>query len=75
MVTIRPIDKENPSPCYIQLKESLSAKVERGELKPGEQLPSEPELCQVFDASRRVIRQALQEMAYEGLVARKDCTS
>jgi len=71
MVTFRPIDKENPIPYYIQLKESLSEKIERGEWKPGEQLPSEPELCQVFDVSRTVIRQALQEMAYEGLVVRK----
>jgi GntR family transcriptional regulator len=71
MSSVRPIDKENPIPYYIQLKQSLSEKIERGEWKPGEQLPSEPELCQVFDVSRTVIRQALQEMAYEGLVVRK----
>lgn len=71
MLNIRPIDKENPIPYYIQLKESLSEKIERGEWKPGAQLPSEPELCQVFDVSRTVIRQALQAMTYEGLVVRK----
>lgn len=70
-VSIRPIDKENPIPYYIQLKESLSETIERGEWKPGEQLPSEPELCQVFDVSRTVVRQALQAMTYEGLVVRK----
>jgi GntR family transcriptional regulator len=65
------VDKDNPIPYYLQLKESLSEKIERGEWKPGEQLPSESELCQVLDVSRTVTRQALQEMEYAGLIVRK----
>jgi GntR family transcriptional regulator len=71
MLNIRPIDKGNPIPYYIQLKESLTEKIERGEWKPGQQLPSEPDLCQVCDVSRTVVRQALQELAYAGLIVRR----
>jgi len=55
----------------VQVKDILRERIERGEWKPGDQLPSEPELCQMFDVSRIVIRQALKEMTYEGLVVRR----
>jgi GntR family transcriptional regulator len=65
------IDKENPIPYYVQLKDALREKIERGEWKPGDQLPGELELGQMFDVSRTVIRQALQELTSEGLIVRK----
>ena len=51
MSSVRPIDKENPIPYYVQLKQSPSEKIEPGEWHPGERLPSEPSLCQVFDVT------------------------
>ncbi len=65
------IDHNNPIPYYVQVKDVLCRRIERGEWKPGEQLPSEAELCRLFDVSRIVIRQALREMMYEGLVTRR----
>ena len=66
-----PVDHNSPIPFYVQVKEALRERIERGEWKPGDQLPSEPEFCRMFDVSRIVIRQALKEMSYEGLVVRK----
>lgn len=63
-----PVDHNSPIPFYVQVKEALRERIERGEWKPGDQLPSETEFCRVFDVSRIVIRQALKEMSYEGLV-------
>jgi GntR family transcriptional regulator len=55
----------------VQLKEALTEGIRSGRWKPGERLPSEPELCQSFDVSRTVVRQALQDLVYEGVVVRE----
>jgi GntR family transcriptional regulator len=66
-----PIDRQSPIPFYIQLKEVIREKIERGEWKPGDQIPGETELGEMFDVSRTVIRQALQELTYAGLINRE----
>jgi len=66
-----PINRNSPIPYYVQVKEALRERIERGEWRPGDQLPSEAEFCCTFDVSRIVIRQALKEMTYEGLVVRR----
>jgi ABC-type glycerol-3-phosphate transport system substrate-binding protein len=38
---------------------------------PGERLPSEVELCQLYQASRTTVRQALSTLAQDGLVLRR----
>jgi GntR family transcriptional regulator len=65
------INRDSPLPYYLQLKNALIAQIESGHWQPGDQLPSEPELCQHFGVSRTVVRQSLKEMAYEGMVLRE----
>lgn len=65
------VDKHNPIPYYVQLKEALRERIRRGDWKPGDRLPGEMELCQTFDVSRTVIRQAFQELTSEGLIVRR----
>ncbi len=65
------IDFDSPIAYYVQLKEVLEAKIESDEWEPGDKLPSESELCDAFEVSRTVVRQALQEMEYEGLIYRR----
>jgi GntR family transcriptional regulator len=65
------IDRSSALPYYVQLKERLMDGIHSGRWQPGERLPSELELCDSFDVSRTVVRQALQELAYEGLVVRE----
>jgi len=50
-----------------QLKEAIS----RGELKPGDKLPSERELAAEFNVSRVTVRQALTVLETLGLIVRK----
>ncbi len=64
------VDHASPVPYYAQIKEILRAHIEHGDWKPGDQLPGEPELCIMFNVSRTVIRQALTELTYEGLIVR-----
>ncbi|MHB0874692.1 MAG: GntR family transcriptional regulator [Anaerolineae bacterium] len=68
---LSPIQQNSPIPYYAQIKEALRQSIETGEWKPGDQLASEPDLCRTFGVSRIVIRQALNEMAYEGVVVRR----
>lgn len=65
------IDHNSPIPYYRQVKEVLRSYIDQGTWLPGSQIPGEPELCRIFDVSRTVIRQALTEMEYEGLIVRR----
>jgi GntR family transcriptional regulator len=62
------LDKDSPIPLYIQFKEYLLDRIERGEFEPGQRLPSEREFCDQFGVSRITIRQALNELMRDGLI-------
>jgi GntR family transcriptional regulator len=65
------INHESPIPYYIQLKEALEARIADGEWKPGDRLPSEQDLCAVYEVSRTVVRQTLLEMENKGLIVKR----
>ena len=65
------VDLSSPIPYYLQLIEALKQKIERSDWKPGDQLPSEPDLCVIYRVSRTVVRQALGELELEGLILRR----
>lgn len=65
------IQKDSPLPLYFQLKELLRQEIESGHWQPGQKIPTEAELCEVFDISRSVVRQALKELEYQGLLYRE----
>lgn len=54
---------------YIQIADHVRGLVARS--KPGDRLPSDAELCEMFDVSRMTARQAMQLVATDGLVERK----
>jgi GntR family transcriptional regulator len=64
------IDRSSPIPYYVQLKDSLRNAIEGGIWQPGEQIPGEADLCQLFDVSRTVVRHALSDLVYEGHITR-----
>jgi GntR family transcriptional regulator len=66
-----PVDRSSPLPYYVHVRDALRERIERAVWKPGDQLPAEPDLCTAFDVSRTVVRQALQELTYAGLVVRE----
>ena len=39
-----------------------------GELRPGDQLPTEPELCKKYDAGRNSVREAIKQLQAYGVV-------
>lgn len=48
---------------------ALRDDIEAGKLAPGDQLQSEQELARRFDVSRPVIREAISQLKYDGLVS------
>lgn len=65
------VDRDSFIPYYVQVKEVIVDRIKSDEWKVGHQLPGEPQLCKLFDVSRTVIRQALNELVIEGLVVRR----
>jgi len=58
-------------PLYHQIKEIIRAEIERGNLKPNEQIPTEQELVEKYKASRITIRRAINDLVEEGLLIKK----
>jgi GntR family transcriptional regulator len=59
------------SPLYQQIKELILQSLEAGEWKPGEAIPSEIELAARFRVSQGTVRKAIDELAAENLVIRR----
>ncbi|MFQ5856166.1 MAG: extracellular solute-binding protein [Anaerolineae bacterium] len=64
------IDRDVPIPAYYQLKQLIKGQIQQGQLQPGDRLPTEVELCARYKLSRTPVRQALQELVFEGLLIR-----
>ena len=56
---IQQLDRHSFVPLYYQLQEVLKERIESGFWRPGDALPSEPELARAYGVSRVVVRQAL----------------
>lgn len=59
------------SPLYRQIKALILQALETGEWRPGQAIPSEQELAARFSVSQGTVRKAIDEMAAENLLVRK----
>lgn len=59
------------SPLYQQIKGLILQSLQAGEWKPGEAIPSEMDLAQRFRVSQGTVRKAIDELAAENLVVRR----
>ena len=62
--------RSSPIPLYFQLQEVLKEKIEMGHWGVGELIPSEPKLCEMYQVSRTVVRQALSVLEQDGQLRR-----
>ena len=64
---------ETPSfqPLYQQIKGLLTQRLESGEWRPGEVIPSEQDLAGQFSVSQGTVRKAIDELAGENIVVRR----
>lgn len=59
------------SPLYRQIKDFMIHSLEAGEWGPGDAIPSEGELAARFNVSQGTVRKAIDEMAAENLLVRR----
>jgi ABC-type glycerol-3-phosphate transport system substrate-binding protein len=65
------IDRSSPVPIYHQLKALIQDQIACGLWRPGDRIPTERELCQTYAISRSPVRQALSELAHQGMLVRR----
>ena len=69
----RPAELDAPafSPLYQQIKTLIVRSLQAAEWKPGEAIPSEMELAARFKVSQGTVRKAIDELAIENLLVRR----
>ena len=69
MVALGVVERDpDAPPPYRQIAAQLREAIRRGELAPGDKLPSETELIDHYHVARMTVRQAVAELRGEGLV-------
>lgn len=64
------LDRTSPLPLYYQLRETLIAYFAEEGFVPGDRVPGDFELCERYGVSRTVVRQALTELEFDGVIER-----
>ncbi|TWT00559.1 GntR family transcriptional regulator [Planomicrobium sp. CPCC 101079] len=64
------LNPSTPQPLYMQIRQMLKNDVQHGKYKPDEQIPTEAELCEIYNVSRITIRKAIEELVKEGTLTR-----
>ncbi|MBB4704039.1 GntR family transcriptional regulator [Sphaerisporangium siamense] len=68
---VPPLDPSSGVPLYMQVERSLRRRIDAGEWRAGEKLPTEGELGKVYGVSRVTVRQALARLVDRGALVRE----
>ncbi len=71
MIQIIEVEFKSGIPLYIQIKNYIREKIETGELKTEDKIPSEELLCEKFKVSKITVIRALRDLVNEGFIIRK----
>jgi DNA-binding LacI/PurR family transcriptional regulator len=67
---MRKIEKDSSKPLYRQLQNIIKEQIESQEKKPGDNIPSEKELCNIYGISQITARKAIFELVNDGALYR-----
>lgn len=62
---------ESAIPLYQQVADDIKEKIQTGEYASGQMLPSEAKFCEMYQVSRVTLRNAIADLADQGLVIKK----
>ncbi|MBE0688673.1 MAG: GntR family transcriptional regulator [Anaerolineae bacterium] len=65
------VDKRSSVPLYLQIQSLIVEQIRGGELRPGDQVPSEPEIAAQRHVSRMTARKALDGLVSKGILYRR----
>jgi len=66
----QPVSSSNGTPLYAAVRDRVHQAIERGEIKPGERLPSTKALSQSMEVSLVTVHRALNELVSSGVLRR-----
>jgi GntR family transcriptional regulator len=64
-------DRDIPLPLYYQLEKIIKDSINSGDLQPGDSLPTEVELMEMYSISRATVRHAIQNLENEGFLRKE----
>lgn len=70
-MVLHKLNKHSHIPLYRQLSGRIISRIQKGDLKPGQQIPSEREMAELFSVSRTTARLAIDDLVSSGLVYRE----
>lgn len=65
------VDRGSKEKLYVQIYSIILGKIDSGAWLAGTQIPSEDELCRIYDVSKVTVREAIQELVREGYLKRQ----
>jgi GntR family transcriptional regulator len=68
---LKTVNRSGKLPIYIQIFEILRDRILSGDWKTGDLLPPEPELMKMYQVSRITVRQAVEKLAIDNLVVKR----
>lgn len=71
MIKEKLIDRDKPQKLYIQVFEIMKKAIEGGEWIVGAQIPTEDELCRLYEVSKATVRLAILELVRQGYLLRQ----
>jgi DNA-binding GntR family transcriptional regulator len=63
------IDRDSYEPAYAQLAGILRRQIAEGAYRPGDQLPSEAQLCRLYGISPMTVRRSINMLSDQGVVS------
>ena len=60
------LNKNSIQPLYRQLMDIITQQIKNGTYKPGEKIPTEPELAELYHVSRITVRRTVEELCTQG---------
>lgn len=67
----RPLDTQSNVPLYKEVEREIMQSLARGEWKPGDRLPSEPDLAERFGVAVFTLRAGIQKLVDSGVLLRR----
>lgn len=71
MEPIIPLERVGTEPLFAQVASALATAIASGELVPGQQIPTEPELSRVYGVSRITVRRSIDELCQRGMLVKR----
>ena len=66
-----PVSRTLGLPFYLQVSDNIREALRQGRWRPGEMIPPESRLCELFGVSRTAVRHALAQLVSEGLLQKE----